>query len=166
MLAHEPLALRVLPGGLGPWPLEPQLVDPANAAKVEDSSSSSSSSSSTAAEASSGAGSSSNDAGVPSQPAATAAAAAAAAHDKVLLLRCLLVYHLQASLLYDAKVGISQFSQSSTASCYLCLWCLVSVLTAKAALCIDMYSNVYLTFHTATFLCWEGTEPQCLLSTP
>jgi hypothetical protein len=34
-----------------------------------------------------------------------AAAATAAVVDKVLLLRCLLVYHLQASLLYDAQVG-------------------------------------------------------------
>jgi hypothetical protein len=36
-----------------------------------------------------------------------AAAATAAVVDKVLLLRCLLVYHLQASLLYDAQVGFS-----------------------------------------------------------
>jgi hypothetical protein len=34
-----------------------------------------------------------------------AVAATSAVGDKVLQLRCLLVYHLQASLLYDAEVG-------------------------------------------------------------
>jgi hypothetical protein len=35
-----------------------------------------------------------------------AAAAAAAVADKLLLLRCLLVYHLQASVLYNAEVSL------------------------------------------------------------
>jgi hypothetical protein len=35
-----------------------------------------------------------------------AVAATSAVVDKVLQLRCLLVYHLQASLLYDAEVGL------------------------------------------------------------
>uniref|UniRef100_A0A383VGG5 Uncharacterized protein n=1 Tax=Tetradesmus obliquus TaxID=3088 RepID=A0A383VGG5_TETOB len=98
MLSHEPPALRVLPGGLGPWPLETQLADKADAEEATGRGSSA------AAEAGS---SSSTDAAVVGRPAAAAAAAAAAAHDKVLLLRCLLVYHLQASLLYDAQAVLS-----------------------------------------------------------
>jgi hypothetical protein len=100
LLSFEPQALRVLPGGLGPWPVDkPQLADQADAPEAANTGSSSS------RDLAAAAGGSAAAAAAADRPAAAAAAAAAAVLDKVLLLRCLLVYHLQASLLYDAKVG-------------------------------------------------------------
>ena len=77
--------IRALPLGLGPWPM------PTAAAEAE------------VVDTDSSAGDVTMGAGGPF----AAAAATAAVVDKVLLLRCLLVYHLQASLLYDAQVGFS-----------------------------------------------------------
>jgi hypothetical protein len=87
VLGVETQALRVLPGGLGPWPLEQQLAAQADPAEEEEEEAGSSA------------------AGAAVAAVRPAAAVAAAVHDKVVLLRCLLVYHLQASLLYDAQVG-------------------------------------------------------------
>jgi hypothetical protein len=93
----ESQALRVLPGGIGPWPFDnPQLDEQANALEAANTSSSSD------VAAAAAVGDAAAVAVAAARPAA--AAATAAVHDKVLLLRCLLVYHLQSSLLYDAKV--------------------------------------------------------------
>jgi hypothetical protein len=121
-LMHEPQALRVLPGGLGPWPIEPSNPKPEqmHATEGEDPGSN------TAAEAGTSSSSSAVEAGAPGRPAAVAAAAAAAAaYDKVLLLRCLLVYHLQASLLYDAQVMALQLYAQNV------LWLLCFCAAAK-----------------------------------
>jgi hypothetical protein len=92
---QQPSGIRALPAGIGPWPKPPSV-----SAADADSSSLGVSHEAGAQEDGQAAGVA---AGVGSPFAA--AAATAAAFDKVLLLRCLLVYHLQASLLYDAEVS-------------------------------------------------------------
>lgn len=75
-------ALRQLPLGLGPWPL-PELptgntAEAGSAERLED---------------------------IP-DAAGAQVAMSPSVHERVLLLRCLLVYHLQASLQYDCQVGL------------------------------------------------------------
>lgn len=91
---QQPAGIRALPAGVGPWPQPPS-------ASAADANSSSLSGSHEA-----GAQQNLQAAGVVEGVGSpfAAVAATAAAFDKVLLLRCLLVYHLQASLLYDAEV--------------------------------------------------------------
>lgn len=101
-------ALRCLPGSLGPWPLE--RADQGSHLAPATPAAGASSTAQVLAPASNqqpSGSSSSNSMDSTGRAAAAAAAALAsdAVHDKVLLLRCLLVYHLQTSLLYDVQVG-------------------------------------------------------------
>ena len=110
---QQPVCIRPLPPGFGPWPkavAESAAVDTAattssnsNAQDHEPSSSSSSSGGGVQAQAGGDGGG-----GVGGASPFAAAASAAAVCDRVLLLRCLLVYHLQASLVYDAQVRAGQ----------------------------------------------------------
>jgi hypothetical protein len=91
---QQPSGIRALPAGIGPWP------KPLSASAADADSSSLSASHEAGAQQDLQAAGVVQGVGSPF----AAAAATAAAFDKVWLLRCLLVYHLQASLLYDAEV--------------------------------------------------------------
>jgi len=106
----HPPTLRCLPGCLGPWPLElpDQDTTPrtAGAATVTNSTEqvTTSSGDQQPSGINSNHSSSSSSSGSMNSTGIAATAAANAVLNKVLLLRCLLVYHLQTSLLYDAQV--------------------------------------------------------------
>eukprot|EP00879_Flechtneria_rotunda_P016169 GHRR01016913.1.p1 GENE.GHRR01016913.1~~GHRR01016913.1.p1 ORF type:complete len:623 (+),score=242.39 GHRR01016913.1:648-2516(+) len=102
---HGQQVLRVLPAGLGPWPLQ-QWDVPDNSSSSSSGSNSQPAPAAQAATTSAAVSNQLQDSGAGSRPAA-AAAAAEAAYDRVLSLRCLLVYHLQASLLYDAQAVLA-----------------------------------------------------------